>query len=105
MAIGIAVLLALVGPTGCGNHGTSYSKSCQMFVCRIKVTGEQDVELTFGERTRTLRVGPIGPSEVTLAMGGDRARLAAGGSAPLDGLAVLVVAVGGRDVQLIVRPL
>jgi hypothetical protein len=45
------------------------------------------------------------PGEVTLAMGSDHARLAAGDSAALDGLAVLVIAVGGQDVQLVVRSL
>lgn len=99
------MLVALLGSTGCGANGTSSSKTCQMFVCRIKLTGEQDVDLPFGGRTHTLRVGPIEPGAVTLAMGSDRARLAAGDSAPLDGLAVLVIAVGGRDVQLVVRPL
>lgn len=99
------MLLALLGSAGCGSHGTSSSKTCQMFVCRIKLTGEQDVKLDFGDRTHTLRVGPIEPGAVTLAMGSDHARLAAGDSAPLDGLAVVVVAIGGRDVQLLVRPL
>jgi hypothetical protein len=105
IVIGFAVLFALLGSAGCGAHGTSSSKSCQIFVCRITVTGEQEVELTFGDRTRFLRVGPIEPGVVTLAMGSDHARLAAGDSAALDGLAVLVTAVGGQDVQLVVRSL
>jgi hypothetical protein len=53
---------------------------------------------------RTLRVAPIEPAAVTLSARGESARVPSGETAEVGGLAVQVVSIAGRDVQLTVRP-
>jgi hypothetical protein len=94
------LLLPLVLATGC----TSHSSRCVNGTCAINLSGEQSVDVEFGRLERTLRVAPIEPSAVTLSARGDSARVSSGETAEIGGLAVQVVSIAGRDVQLTVRP-
>ena len=49
-------------------------------------------------------MAPIEPTAVTLSARGDSARVPTGGVGEVGGLAVQVVSIAGRDVQLTVRP-
>jgi hypothetical protein len=92
------LLLPLVLATGC----TSHSSRCVNGTCSISLSGEQSVDVEFGGLERTLRVAPIEPTAVTLSARGDSARVPTGQTAEVGGLAVQVVSIAGRDVQLTV---
>jgi hypothetical protein len=94
------LLLPLVLATGC----TSHTSRCVNGTCAISLSGEQSVDVEFGRLERTLRVAPIEPTAVTLAARGDSARVPTGSVGEVGGLAVQVVSIAGRDVQLTVRP-
>jgi hypothetical protein len=94
------LLLPLVLATGC----TSHTSRCVNGTCAISVSGEQSVDVEFGRLERTLRVAPIEPAAVTLSARGDSARVTTGSVGEVGGLAVQVVSIAGRDVQLTVRP-
>jgi hypothetical protein len=100
-AVLIAATVPLLVVAGC--NGTSSSSRCSNGVCTIDVSGERTVEVEFGRFERNLRVGPIEPDAVTVAVRGDQARLAVGENAVVGGLVVRVVSVNGRDVGLEVR--
>jgi hypothetical protein len=94
------LLLPLVLATGC----TSHTSRCTNGICAINLTGEQSVDVEFGRLERTLRVAPIEQTAVTLSARGDSARVPAGQTAEVGGLAVRVVSIAGRDVALTVSP-
>jgi hypothetical protein len=94
------VLLPLVLAAGC----TSHTSRCVNSTCAISLSGEQSVDVEFGRLERTLRVAPIEQTAVTLSARGDSARVIAGETAEVGDLAVQVVSIAGRDVQLTVRP-
>ncbi len=94
------LLLPLVLATGCASH----TSRCVNGTCAISLSGEQSVDVEFGRLERTLRVAPIEPSAVTLSARGDSARVPTGSVGEVGGLAVQVVSIAGRDVQLTVRP-
>ena len=72
--------------------------------CAISLSGEQSLDVEFGRLERTLRVAPIEPTAVT-RLGARRQRAGACGRVgEVGGLAVQVVSIAGRDVQLTVRP-
>jgi hypothetical protein len=93
------LLLPLVLAAGC----TSHTSRCTDRTCAISLTGEQSVDVEFGRLERTLRVAPIEPTAVTLSARGDSARVLAGETAEVGGLAVRVESIAGRDVALTVR--
>jgi hypothetical protein len=90
----LPVLLA----TGCTT--TSHVSRCTNGTCAISLTGEQTLEVEIGSVERDLRVSPIEPTAVTLSARGDRERVTAGGATTVGDLAVRVVSIAGRDVQL-----
>jgi hypothetical protein len=98
------VLLALPLVLAAGCTATSHTSRCTGGTCAINLTGEQSLDVEFGSLERTLRVSPIEPTAVTLSARGDSARVSTGGSAEVGDLAVRVVAIAGRDVQLTVSP-
>jgi len=64
----------------------------------VNLTGAQTIEIDPGNGIeRDLRVGPIEPAAVTVAVYGDGDRLMPGGAAELR---VELVSVAGRDVSL-----
>jgi hypothetical protein len=97
-------LLAMPLVVAAGCTATSHTSRCTNGACAINLTGEQSLDVEFGSLERTLRVSPIEPTAVTLSARGDSARVPAGGSAEVGDLAVRVVSIAGRDVQLTVRP-
>jgi hypothetical protein len=96
----LAIPLAVA--TGC--TATSHTSRCTNGACAISLTGEQSLDVEYGGLERTLRVAPIEPTAVTLSARGDSARVPAGGSAEVGDLAVRVLSIAGRDVQLTVSP-
>jgi hypothetical protein len=97
-------LLALPLVLAVGCTATSHTSRCTNGTCAISLTGEQSLDVEFGRLERSLRVSPIEPTGVTLSARGDSAKVPAGGSAEVGDLAVHVVAIAGRDVQLTVSP-
>jgi hypothetical protein len=95
LVAGSAALLALLA--GCTSHTTR----CSGATCTVNLTGAQTIEIDPGNGIeRDLRVGPIEPAAVTVAVYDDGARLTPGGAAELSDLRVELVSVAGRDVSL-----
>ncbi|WP_028923978.1 hypothetical protein [Pseudonocardia acaciae] len=93
-AAALAVATILFG-TAC----TTSSQVCDLTSCKVNLTGEQRVKV----RRILLHVGPIEPNTVTVASGGDAARLSAGQAAVLGGTRVKVVSVNAPHVSLVVE--
>lgn len=93
-AAALAVATILFG-TAC----TTSSQVCGFTSCKVNLTGEQQVKV----RGTLLRVGPIEPNAVTVASGGDAARLSAGQAAVLGGSSVRVASVNAPHVSLVVE--
>jgi hypothetical protein len=100
--LALLLVLPLVIATGC--QATSHTSRCTNGTCAISLTGEQSVDVEFGRLERTLRVAPIEQTAVTLSARGDTARVPAGETVQVGGLAVQVVSIAGRDVALTVSP-
>ena len=100
--LALLLVLPLVIVAGC--QSTSHTSRCTNGTCAISLTGEQSVDVEFGRLERTLRVAPIEQTAVTLSARGDSARVPAGETAEVGGLAVRVVSIAGRDVALTVSP-
>lgn len=83
---------------------TSHVSHCTNAACAISLTGEQTLQVEFGNLERDLRVKAIEPNAVTLSAQADSERVPSGGSATVGDLAVRVVSIVGRDVQLHVSP-
>ena len=95
------LLLPLVLATGC----TSHTSRCINGTCAISLSGEQSLDVEFGRLERTLARRPD-RADGRHALGARRQRPGArrAASAEVGGLAVQVVSIAGRDVQLTVRP-
>jgi hypothetical protein len=95
---------ALLLLSACSGTGTSHSTRCSNDVCAVDLTGEQTIEVEFDRLEQDLRVAPIEPAAVTVAAGGETARLTPGDVGTVGGLQVQLVSVSGRDVALQVLP-
>ncbi len=102
--LALSALLVPAAILAAGCTATSHVTHCTNNTCAISLTGEQTLDVEFGRLERNLRVSPIEPNAVTLSARGDSERVPAGGSATVGGLAVRVVSVAGRDVELAVMP-
>lgn len=103
----LALLPALVLPLVLATAtctATSHVSHCTNATCAISLTGEQTLQVEFGRLERDLRVATIEPDAVTLSARADSERVPPGGSATVGDLAVRVVSIAGRDVQLQVSP-
>jgi hypothetical protein len=97
----LLVLTALLAATAC--TGSSRSSRCSGGTCTMSLSGEQTVDVEFGNFERSLRVAPIEPAAVTVSARGEQARLAVGQTGVVGGLVVTLTSVSGRDVGLEVR--
>lgn len=90
------------GSSSATSSRTSSSVSCVNDLCRIEVAGDTS-GMRLGVFGSGLRIESIEQDAVAVSVGGERARIAAGETAAIGGLAVTVVSAGDRAARIEVR--
>ncbi|SHJ98226.1 hypothetical protein SAMN05443637_101421 [Pseudonocardia thermophila] len=96
-----SVLASLLAAAVLALSGCSVSTtSCNAVRCSATVTGEKSIDISLGNRDRTLHVGPIGQRGVALSVLGAEQVVPAGSAVVMGGLRIGVVRIDGNTVEL-----